>query len=283
MPPSENRQLAEALLKGVLAAGRCQMSHFHSEVFVERKADTSPVTAADRDSEHIILDALQRVAPGVPVVAEEAQAAGRRVAIGDQFFLVDPLDGTKQFIRQIPEFTINIALIDGGVPVFGLIYAPVLGELYVTLDRGGSVETRIAPESDGVRLSDLDLKPLRVREADFSALAVVISRSLDPKRIEPFLKQFGVQSRMRMGSSLKFTAIARGLADVYVRPGATSEWDTAAGQAVLVAAGGAVTDFAGQALRYGNCERKFANPHFIAGSERLVKSADPGGVVASGG
>lgn len=283
MRPSQNRQLAEALLAGALAAGRCQMQHFHHEVIVERKPDLSPVTAADRESEQILMDALQHAAPDVPVVAEEAVAAGKRVIIGDRFFLVDPLDGTRQFIRQNPEFTVNIALIEKGLPTFGLIYAPALGELYVTSENGKAFEARVALQSTCTCLNDIELKPLRVRTPDFMALSVVDSRTLDAELSAPLLNGFGIASRRRVGSSLKFVLIARGEADVYVRPGPTSEWDTAAGHAILVSAGGVVTDLKGHELRYGHADRDYKNPHFIAAAQMLRKSGGLRGESPYGG
>lgn len=274
MRPSQNIQLAEALLPGVLAAGRCQMRHFHPEVVVERKADWSPVTVADRESELILLEALQRAAPGVPVIAEEACAAGRQARIGDSFFLVDPLDGTRQFIQQIPEFTVNIALVSDGVPVFGLIYAPAFGELFVTGDGGTAFEAQVALDDDGVRLTADRLKPLRGRVPDPAALSVIDSRSIDPARTMPILAPFGIAARRRVGSSLKFVLVARGEADVYVRPGPTAEWDTAAGQAILTAAGGCVCDLEGRELRYGHAARGFINPHFVASARPLSRPAE---------
>jgi 3'(2'), 5'-bisphosphate nucleotidase len=162
MQASEIRRLAEGLLSVALAAARAQMAHFGTGMEVQRKADQSPVTAADRQSEEIILAGLARVAPGVPVIAEEEVAAGRIPDITGPFFLVDPLDGTKGFIKGKPEFTINIGLIEARAPVFGLLYAPALADFYVTLARTG----RPTPSSSRIGrdgLADCGLRPLRTR------------------------------------------------------------------------------------------------------------------------
>ena len=246
MQASEIRRLAEGLLSVALAAARVQMAHFGTGVAVERKADQSPVTAADRQSEEIILAGLARVAPGVPVIAEEEVAAGRIPDIAGPFFLVDPLDGTKGFIKGRPEFTINIGLIEARVPVFGLLYAPALADFYVTLaaERDGQRQARAG--SRGVRsLADCGLRPLRGRVPDPHALVALTSQSHLNRATEGFLASYNVIERRALASSLKFGLIAKGEADVYPRVGPTCEWDTAAGHAVLVAAGGAVTTIDG--------------------------------------
>ena len=264
MQASEIRRLAEGLLSVALAAARAQMAHFGTGMEVERKADRSPVTAADRQSEEIILAGLARVAPGVPVIAEEEVAAGRIPGIAGPFFLVDPLDGTKGFIKGRPQFTINIGLIEARRPVFGLLYAPALADFYVTLAADETVNARLEPESTVRSLADCELRPLRGRVPDPHALVALTSQSHLNSATEGFLASYNVIERRALGSSLKFGLIAKGEADFYPRVGPTCEWDTAAGHAVLIAAGGAVTAIDGSPLLYGNAERRFENPDFVA-------------------
>ena len=264
MQASEIRRLAEGLLSVALAAARVQMSHFGAGIEVEKKADHSPVTAADRQSEEIILAGLAKIAPGVPVIAEEEVAAGRIPDIAGPFFLVDPLDGTKGFIKGKPEFTINIGLIEARVPVFGLLYAPALSDFYVTLASDQAANAKLAPDSKVSGLADCSLRLLRGRVPDPHALVALTSQSHLNRATEAFLNGYNVIERRALSSSLKFGMIAKGEADVYPRVGPTCEWDTAAGHAVLTAAGGAVTMIDGSPLLYGNAERRFENPDFVA-------------------
>src|SRR5262245_42006100 len=264
MQASEILRLAEGLLEVALAAARVLMAHFGTAIQVERKADQSPVTAADRQAEEIILAGLARLAPGVPVIAEEEVAAGRIPDIRGRFFLVDPLDGTNGFIKGRPEFTINIGLIEGGWPVFGLLYAPALADFYVTLGGNQAVNTRIAPQAGVRSLSECGLRPLHGRVPDPHALVALTSQSHLNRATEGFLARYRVIERRALASSLKFGLIAKGEADLYARIGPTSEWDTAAGHAVLAAAGGTVTTIEGVPLRYGNVERGFESADFVA-------------------
>jgi 3'(2'), 5'-bisphosphate nucleotidase len=254
--------LAESLLPVTLAVARVQMAHRAAGVKAIVKADGSPVTVADRESEAIILAALARIAPGVPAVSEEAAAAGQAPAVGRSFFLVDPLDGTKPYLRGEPHFTINIALIEDGSPVFGLVHAPVLEDFSVTTGPGQAAAARLAPSSEPATLADCGLVPLRTRPPDPNALSVLVSQRHLDTATERFLEGYRVAERRAVSSSLKFGLLARGEADVYPRAGPTSEWDTAAGHAVLNAAGGSVTTFDGEPLRYGKA--RFRNTGFVA-------------------
>jgi len=264
MSTMDYRRLLDQLLPSVLAAGRIEMGHFAAGVAVETKADATPVTAADHEAEAALLKGLAGAAPGVPVIAEEAVAGGTVPAIGAAFFLVDPLDGTRAFIKQSPEFTINIGLVEGDRPVFGIIYAPALELLFATLQPDEAVETRIAPDAEGARLEDCSLKRLHTRAPDKQALVAFASRSHAAESTDAFLQQLAITEKRKASSSLKFCLIARGEADLYARLGQTSEWDTAAGQAILVAAGGSVTTVDGQPLLYGKRAQGFANPNFVA-------------------
>jgi 3'(2'), 5'-bisphosphate nucleotidase len=266
--------LADAVLPAVLAAARVQMHHFRSGAAVTTKADASPVTAADQQSEALIVAALATIAPSVPIIAEEAAAAGQlpdlQAGALNEFFLVDPLDGTREFIADRPEFTINIALVRGGITRFGIIYAPALDVLYATLGEDYAVETTLQPSSTATRFADLTLRPMRTRLPPAAGLVAVASRSHGSFNTDAFLGQYRIQQRMTAGSSLKFGVIAKGEADIYPRLGPTCEWDTAAGHAILSAAGGSVTTLDGAPLRYGNTAAKYLNPDFVAWGRTLI-------------
>jgi 3'(2'), 5'-bisphosphate nucleotidase len=274
MQPKDLHFLAESLLSVALAAARVQMAHLAAGVAATTKADGSPVTAADHDSEAIILAGLARVAPGVPVVSEEAAAAGQAPSIGTSFFLVDPLDGTKPFLRREPYFTINIALIEDRTPVLGLVYAPALADLYVTTGPGQAAAARLPPSSDATSLAACGLVPLRTRVPDPNGLSALVSQRHLDRATESFLSRYRVIERRAVSSSLKFGLLARGEADLYPRAGPTSEWDTAAGHAVLAAAGGTVTTFDGQPLRYG--KPGFRNAGFVAWGRTPLAPQSPG-------
>jgi 3'(2'), 5'-bisphosphate nucleotidase len=251
--------LLEAMIGAAVEAGRAAHEIYRSGFEVQHKADQSPVTAADHAAEAIILERLALAAPSVPIVAEEEVAAGRLPAIGEEFFLVDPLDGTKEFIQKRGDFTVNIALIRGGAPVLGVVYAPVNSSLYI-----GNVAARIALRSNQ-RTDSNELaprEPIRVRPVPARGVTVVISRSHATPETETYLAQYCVSERVSVGSSLKFCLVAAGEADLYPRLGPTMEWDTAAGHAVLVAAGGSVLAPGGAPLKYG--KHGLRNSFFIA-------------------
>jgi 3'(2'), 5'-bisphosphate nucleotidase len=219
---------------------------------VEHKGDLSPVTEADRAAEAIILAALARHAPGVPVVAEEEVAAGRIPDLADSFFLVDPLDGTREFVRGGDDYTVNIGLVVSGVPVLGLVLAPEQGRLWAGVVGGDAWVEKAGGER----------RSLRVR-APGSRLVVVASKSHMNEATRAFLASALPGAELvSVGSSLKFCLLAEGAADYYPRLSPTSEWDTAAGHAVLVAAGGRVDAPDGLPLLYGKPD--FLNAGFAA-------------------
>jgi 3'(2'), 5'-bisphosphate nucleotidase len=220
---------------------------------VEAKQDTSPVTAADRAAELVILAALARAAPGVPVIAEEQVAAGHIPAHDEIYFLVDPLDGTKEFIRGGDDYTVNIGLIERGVPRLGVVYAPATGRLH-----GGCV-------GEGAWLDEGEGRvPIATRARGEEVTAVASKSHLNQATIDYLEAAVGTCGYVSIGSSLKFCILAEGQADIYPRAAPTSEWDTAAGHAVLLAAGGLVDGPDGEALRYG--KRAFLNRAFVATS-----------------
>jgi 3'(2'),5'-bisphosphate nucleotidase len=237
------------------------MAVYASNFAVASKADLSPVTEADARAEKVILEGLRKHWPDIPVLAEEQAAAGEMPQLGAKFFLVDPLDGTKEFISRNGEFTINIALAENGSPVEGVVYAPAVNRIYWGKRGHGAAAAELAP---GQPLKDAKWQIIRPRKNEGGHITVVASRShMDPET-EAFLAGIPEKSLVSAGSSLKFCLVAEGKADLYPRFGRTMEWDTAAGQAVLEAAGGRVTEVNGQPLAYGKVHRGFDNPAFIA-------------------
>ncbi len=256
--PPDRSTLPAALVEAACEAGAAIQRHFDADGGHELKADRSPVTDADREAEAILLAALARLDPATPVVAEEEASAGRIPEVGARFWLVDPLDGTREFVRRGTDFTVNLGLVEDGVPTLGVVYASARGELYVGDASTGEAwfERRPVGASRGA-----DRRPLRVREPG-AMLDVVASRSHGDPRTDAYLASFAVGRRVSVGSSLKFALVAAGEADLYPRTGPTMEWDTAAGHAVLLAAGGRVLGEDGAPLRYG--KPHFRNGGFVA-------------------
>ena len=250
-----------------LEAGEVIMKYYDGaeDMQVDQKHDDSPVTLADREAETFIQMSLEILTPDIPVVGEEAAALGKVKPVGDKpyFWCVDPLDGTKEFIAGGEDFTINIALVKDGRPVLGVIYAPAKGELYAGYGPGTAVRWTEESGND---------KSISVRPAPESGLVVVSSRfhgSTD--KLDRFLEAFKIEKMIKRGSSLKICAVASGKADIYPRLGPTCEWDTAAGDAILQAAGGMITDTNGQPLKYGGADPKWLNPEFVACSFEWFK------------
>jgi 3'(2'), 5'-bisphosphate nucleotidase len=241
----------EHLVRIARAAGEVVMRHYKAGVDARVKSDRSPVTDADEEAERLILAELAAAFPGVPVVAEEEAAAGRIAQVGARFFLVDPVDGTKEFIRRGGEFTVNIGEIVDGKPAAGVVLAPAIGRLFVGEAGKGAFELTAA---------GAHVITARVPAPD--GLVAVSSRSHPDPKTEDLLKTLRVKRRTNAGSSLKFCLVATGEADIYPRAGQTMEWDTAAGHAVLAAAGGRVTTWEGAPFLYGKPD--FRNGPFIA-------------------
>jgi 3'(2'), 5'-bisphosphate nucleotidase len=258
---------AAVLTDAAARAGAAIMTHYHEGPEVTFKDDLSPVTRADHEAEAIIIAALKKLTPDIPVVSEEA-SGGKEFKLGARFFLVDPLDGTKEFIKKRSDFTVNIALIVDGRPRFGLVYAPAQSLLAVTVAVDKAVEAELAPNESGADLAKLVCRPLHVRAPGPEGYVAVVSHSHLDADTEAFLAKLKITKRSSAGSSLKFLLVARGEADVYPRFGPTMEWDIAAGQAVLEAAGGAVVEAGGARLRYGKTEARLRNPSFIAWGRR---------------
>jgi 3'(2'), 5'-bisphosphate nucleotidase len=237
-----------------LLAGEAIIDIYETDFAMRVKSDHSPVTEADEKAEAIILAGLHKLWPEIPVVAEEAAAGGHIPPVNEQFFLVDPLDGTKEFLSRNGEFTVNIALIKNGVPKLGVVYAPAVNKIYWGEDGVGAAMAHInAPWT-----------AIRTRVLPHAGATVLASRSHRDADTDAYLAKIKVNEIIGAGSSLKFCTIAEGSADLYPRFGRTMEWDTAAGHAILVAAGGKVLTVDGKPLTYGKVARGFDNPAFIA-------------------
>lgn len=257
MKPLEAETRTALLAKMVDAArsaGALVMRHYAGDTERRFKADKSPVTAADEEAEVLILKALHAAAPSIPVVAEESAAAGSLPDVsGGVFFLVDPLDGTKEFLNRNGEFTVNIALIEQGSPTAGVVFAPAIDRLFWGSGAGAFEETKGQKHQ------------IKTRVAPKEGMTAIASRSHRDRLTDEYLAHYPIANLIAAGSSLKFCVIAAGEADLYPRHGPTMEWDTAAGDAVLRAAGGRVTRLDGKTLfTYGNAREKFQNQSFIA-------------------
>lgn len=248
--------LLEPVLKMSEQAGATIMEVVRAGFEVEEKADSSPVTIADQRAEAVLVAALKKCAPDIPIVAEEQASAGEIPDVGDgPFFLVDPLDGTKEFIRGGDSFTVNVALIENRNPVFGVVYAPASDRLFYGHGAG------TAHVIDGFAAGG-ERRPMAVRKADPNHLTIVASRSHLNAETEAYLAHYPEAETVSIGSSLKFCLVAAGEADLYPRLGPTMEWDTAAGHAVLLAAGGRVTSPDGSPFLYTKPD--FRNGFFMA-------------------
>jgi 3'(2'), 5'-bisphosphate nucleotidase len=247
-----------ALAQIAHAAGRAIMEIYNSDFTAKIKSDQSPVTAADEVAEAIILAALGKA---IPIIAEEQVAAGKQTQIGNAFYLVDPLDGTKEFISRNGEFTVNIGLIENGRPTMGVVYAPAINELYIGQESAGAFLTKLSVTD---QFTKAQFEKIAARPLPVAGATILASRSHMDVETEAYISQIKVEKLTNAGSSLKFCRVASGLADLYPRFGRTMEWDTAAGHAVLSAAGGSVTQPDGSPFTYGKKERGFDNGAFIA-------------------
>jgi len=250
MNPCSYLNDARALAK---QAGEKILEVYNTEFSVEEKDDKSPLTAADMASHNTIVAGLGALTPEIPVLSEEsAKIPYEERAAWDTYWLIDPLDGTKEFIKRNGEFTVNIALIHNGAPVLGVVYVPVSGVTYAACEGQGAIKETPAEGE----------KPIRVRKLADGPVAVVGSRSHQGDSLKAFLARLGEHEIVSMGSSLKICLVAEGVADVYPRLGLTSEWDTAAAHCVVEQAGGSLTDLEMQRLCY-NTRDSLLNPFFF--------------------
>jgi 3'(2'), 5'-bisphosphate nucleotidase len=252
---------AWALAFGAIAveAGAAVMGIYGHDAGIGSKTDGSPVTEADIAAERIILRRLRELAPGIPVVAEEEAAAGRMPGAARRFILVDPLDGTREFLKRNGEFTVNIALIEDGSPVAGAVYAPALETLWI----GGVTAGKVSITPGLPLAASKESETIRVRSAPLRLIAVASRSHADPET-EALLDRLPLEDRIVAGSSLKFCRVAEGQADLYPRFSPTMEWDTAAGHAVLAAAGGTVVTPRGDPFLYDKVEFGRRNGPFVA-------------------
>jgi 3'(2'), 5'-bisphosphate nucleotidase len=249
------KSLLEPVMRLAERAGAAILEIYRADFTVERKADASPVTAADRAAEIIILEGLKRLTPDIPIVSEEESSAGRTPEVDRNFWLVDPLDGTKEFVERMGEFTVNIALISDRTPILGVIHDPVGRMSYGGAGAESAIRVRMGTAGEKVR----------VRAEPATGAVMLVSRfHNDPARLDAFVaeRKLRVAERRVAGSALKFCLIAAGEADLYPRFGATMEWDTSAGHALLLAAGGRIETLEGKPLLYA--KPGFRNSGFIA-------------------
>jgi len=254
--------LLDPLTTIVSAAAAAILSIRAGALEARTKADNSPVTAADHAAETVILEGLARTLPGIPVVSEEAMAAALPTALPADFVLVDPLDGTRELIAGRDEFTVNVALLTAGRPRLGIVAAPAQGLIWRGIVGQGAERLALAPGAP--TSSARQRTAIRTRPRPRSGLIAAVSRShLDPQT-EAFLARLPIVERLCCGSAFKFCQVAEGSADVYPRLSTTCEWDVAAGHALVVAAGGAVSTPEGGPLQYGRVSARFRVPAFVA-------------------
>ena len=257
-------KIAEIFAELVIEAAVAVMVVYAGDANARQKADKSLVCDADERAETIILAGLSQRLPHIPVVAEEAASRGEKPRCGRAFILVDPVDGTREFLHRNGEFTINIALVLDGVPRAGAVYAPAIKRLWMA----GAHAWTCQVEPGAPLPAAADRTPIKVRANPDGGLTALASRSHADEKTEAFLSQLPIAERRCAGSSLKFCVVAEGEADVYPRFGPTMEWDTAAGDAVLRAAGGIVLDETGAVMRYGKADAQYRNGSFVAWGDR---------------
>lgn len=251
MDGSSYAHLIDPVVDIVREAGERIMEFYRTDMDVERKDDYSPVTEADHAADAIIVPALEALTPDIPVISEERRFPPK----SDRYWLVDPLDGTKEFINHRDEFTVNVALVEDRLPVLGVVGIPVSDIVYAGCGDG----TAVRINGDGVAVG------ISVRQAPEAGLTIAVSRSHASKdELDDFLKDYPIADRIVAGSAIKFCYVAEGKADLYPRLGPTSEWDTAAGHAVVNAAGGSVVRLDQTPFLYGKDKDKYLNPGFLA-------------------
>ena len=256
---TELDRLALAFAELASEAGRAIMDIYCRDFEVRAKADASPVSEADEAAEPILISGVERLLPGVPIVAEEAVTRDGPPVVGETYVLIDPLDGTREFINRNGEFTVNVALVRKGRPIAGCVYAPAAARMYMA-----GKTARLAMVTAGGGVADEESCAISTRPYPGAGLTAVTSRSHADGETEAFLGRLPLAGKRDAGSSLKFCLVAEGQADVYPRFGPTMEWDTAAGHAVLLAAGGQVLTPGGEEFLYGKMANGFRNGAFIA-------------------
>ncbi len=264
MEKHDLKELLDPVIQIAYQAGKVIMEVYDAGFSVEHKSDHTPVTEADMAANKIIESSLKELTPHLPILTEEVKPTSfSERQKWPRYWLIDPLDGTREFIKRNGEFTVNIALIDGDESVMGVVYAPVIGVIYYAAKGQGAFkqESTNTPE------------PIHVRENCAAKTIVACGRSHPTEEIQRFLDNLGEHEIIRVGSALKSCLVAEGKADLYARLGPTSEWDTAAAQCVVEEAGGAITDTSMQRLRY-NTKDELLNPHFFVAGDRFINWSD---------
>lgn len=259
---SEKDPIIKDLVSLVHKAGKEVMNIYEGEIHTQLKEDSSPLTQADTKADNIILAGLYEDYPKIPTISEESYKIGRIPNLEDSFFLVDPIDGTNEFINKNDEFTINIAFIKNRIPEAGVIYAPAKKKMYFSGLENKAYEIEFSHDVEEVPFQNK--RQISVNPISKNPLTVTISRSHSNEKTDEFLKNYNIKNTIIMGSSIKFCLIASGIAELYPRLGPTREWDVAAGHAILKAAGGNVRIMDKSELQYGKEEENFLNPDFIA-------------------
>ncbi len=259
MNRTERSRILTGMIEAAAEAGTRIREMAATGIVARSKADSSPVTDADEAAEAIIERHLQALLPGVPMIGEEAVAGGSKKKPGSSFFLVDPIDGTREFVAKRPEYTVNIGLLIDGTPALGVIYAPALGELYAG-GAGGALRLALPA---GRKPEQAAPEPIRTRPPAKKLVAVVSHSHLD-SATSAWLRQRAIEDTLKVGSSIKFCRVAEGKADIYPRLAPVSEWDIAAGHAILMAAGGSVRAPDGSPLHYGKRADDYEVKNFIA-------------------
>lgn len=264
MAEHDLKELLDPVIQLAYQAGKAIMEVYDAGYSVEKKSDHTPVTEADVAANHVIESGLKALTPHLPIVTEESTPTPySERKTWPRYWLIDPLDGTREFIKRNGEFTVNIALIDGDESVMGVVYAPVIGVLYYAAKGQGAFKQNSINEPQAIH----------VNEKCTGKTVVVCGRSQPTTEIKNFLENLGEHEIIRVGSALKSCMVAEGKADLYARLGPTSEWDTAAAQCVVEEAGGMITDTAMQRLRY-NTKENLLNPHFFVAGDRSVNWSD---------
>jgi 3'(2'), 5'-bisphosphate nucleotidase len=272
MTPDECLRLIDEVTSIVSRAAAAILNIDRSDLAVRAKDDRSPVTAADEASQTALHDGLTRVFPGLPVISEEA-VAGWPAQLGGTFLLVDPLDGTREFIAGRDEYAINVAVVSQRTPLLGVIAAPARGVIWRGVVGRGAETMRLPPGAPAAQMSAR--RPIRTRPRPQSPIAMVSRSHLDPHS-EAFLARLGAAERIACGSALKFCQVSEGAADVYPRLAQTSEWDVAAGHALVAASGGTVVSPQGPPLTYGRVAQQFLVPGFVCwGDPAQAEPATP--------
>lgn len=262
--------LVEALTGVVSQAGRTILEIAKQPLVVRHKEDHSPVTTADEAAQAVIFDGLAKLMPGVPIVSEEYPDRPPAAALTDLFVLVDPLDGTREFVAGRDEYTVNLAVIEEGEPLLGLVFLPARALLYCGFS--DIVAERLQLTAGDPPSKAREIKDIRARPRPASGLVAAVSRSHRDAATEAFLSKLPLARQLASGSSLKFGLLAEGEADVYPRLAPTHEWDIAAGHAVLAAAGGTVLRSDGTKLTYGHADAGFLVPGFVAWADPTAAS-----------